>query len=109
MVSPKSSFTSTTNHEPRYEIHSIGLSEVVGPIENDRSRGETWRLAPFSLRRNRQSNSFDNESAATVPQAKRAVLFRALSDSLPSAGSQVGGESQPRLGPTPKAVKPFPR
>ncbi len=61
--------------KPRYEIHSIGMSDIVEPAQNaqgDNGQRDRAARALFSATEMVNPNRFDTEFGRTVPQAKQA-------------------------------------
>jgi hypothetical protein len=59
--------------KPRYEIHSIGMSDVVGPVQNAQAdQHDRAARALFSATEMVNLNGFDTEFGRTIPQTKYA-------------------------------------
>jgi hypothetical protein len=59
--------------KPRYEIHSIGMSDVVEPVEKSQAeQGDRAARALFSATEMVNANKFETEFGRTVPQTKYA-------------------------------------
>jgi uncharacterized protein YfaS (alpha-2-macroglobulin family) len=59
--------------KPRYEIHSIGMSEIVEPVEKSQAeQRDRAARALFSATEMVSANKFETEFGRTVPQTKYA-------------------------------------
>jgi len=62
--------------KPRYEIHSIGMSDIVEPVEQERaSQHDRAARALFAATEVVNANKFDTEAGRTPPQAKYAAYW----------------------------------
>ncbi|HEV2688437.1 MAG TPA: MG2 domain-containing protein, partial [Bryobacteraceae bacterium] len=62
--------------KPRYEIHSIGMSDIVEPVEQARaSQHDQAARALFAATEVVNANKFDTEAGRTLPQTKYAPYW----------------------------------
>jgi len=62
--------------KPRYEIHSIGMSDIVEPVEQSRAaQRDRAARALFAATEVVNANGFETEVGRTVPQDKYPVYF----------------------------------
>ena len=62
--------------KPRYEIHSIGMSDIVEPVEQSRAaQRDRAARALFAATEVVNANGFETEAGRTVPQDKYPVYF----------------------------------
>jgi A-macroglobulin TED domain/Alpha-2-macroglobulin family/Carboxypeptidase regulatory-like domain/MG2 domain/A-macroglobulin receptor binding domain/Alpha-2-macroglobulin bait region domain len=63
--------------KPRYEIHSIGMSDIVEPVEQSKAeQRDRSARALFSATEMVNTNKFETELGRTVPMAKYAEYSR---------------------------------
>ncbi len=84
--------------KPRYEIHSIGMPEVVEPVEESQveRRNQTAR-ALFSATEMVNTNKFETEFGRTIPTTKYSEYASRYQRSILLASTPVGGGPYPNL------------
>ncbi len=84
--------------KPRYEIHSIGLPEVVEPVAQPQIvRRDLAARALFSATELVNTNKFETELGRTVPQTKRAEYAQRYQARFNVQASTVAGEASAAL------------
>ena len=84
--------------KPRYEIHSIGMPEIVEPVPvaQAQQRDRAAR-ALFSATEMVSANKFETEFGRTVPMTKYAEYSERYQTALPCADAPAGGELYARV------------
>ena len=84
--------------KPRYEIHSIGMPEIVEPVEQSKvEQRDRAARALFSATEMVNTNKFETEFGRTVPHDEISGICRPLSDAFHGAGRTVSPKLEPRL------------
>ena len=84
--------------KPRYEIHSLGMPEIVEPVESSQAeQRDRAARALFSATEIVNPNKFETEFGREVPMTKQPEYARRYQARFFAAGGPLGEESEPRL------------
>ncbi len=80
--------------KPRYEIHSIGMPEIVEPVEKSQiEQRDRAARALFSATEIVNPNKFETEFGGDVPMAKYRRICAALPGTFSETGESVSKRS----------------
>ena len=84
--------------KPRYEIHSIGMPEIVEPVEQSKvEQRDRAARALFSATEMVSTNKFETEFGRTVPMTKYQEYAGRYQARFQAQVRHVGGRPEPRL------------
>jgi len=93
--------------KPRYEIHSIGMPEIVEPVEESKA-GQRDRAARalFSATEMVSTNKFEGEFGRTVPMAKWGEFSARYQANFQKQANQIAADLSHAYAENPKADNP---
>ena len=84
--------------KPRYEIHSIGMPEIVEPVQESKvEQRDRAARALFSATEMVSTNKFETEVGRAVPHDEVSGICQPLPGAVCCPGAPAGGRSQPLL------------